>query len=580
MSKIVADIETYIASAIEDALKSAIEKNQLNEAPIPAINIETPADAKNGDFSSNIAMVGAKTFRTSPQNIANAIAENIVIDHPFLEKFEIAVPGFFNFYLNEHFYPAILNDIIEKGKSYGASDFGKGKRVMIEFVSANPTGPMHMGNARGGALGDCLASVMEKTGFDVWREFYVNDAGNQIERFALSLEIRYLQYFQGEDSVELPAECYQGEDIKEHVANYVKEHGDHLLSLSSSERQKALVDYALPKNIQNMKKAMDAYRIDYDKWFLESSLHESGEVDDIIALLTEKGLTYEADGAVWYKNKEIQTKLLLQQGKSEKDIEALELKDEVLLRANGNPTYFAVDVAYHKNKFDRGFEKCIDVWGADHHGHVARMQGALEAIGIGADKLDVLLMQLVRLTRDGEVVRMSKRTGKSITLVDLLEEIPVDALRFMFNMREAGSQMDFDLDLAVETTAQNPVYYCQYAHARIHSILRNLEKEGINTTDCSESDLLLLNSEEEKALIRHMSKLTDELVSAAKHYNPAQMTHYVMELSTLFHKFYNAHRVNCENEALRSARVLLCVATKDTIKNILEMFKITAPERM
>lgn len=581
MSKIVKETENSIKTAVVEAIKAAIEKGQLPEGEIPEVNVEVPADRANGDFSTNAAMISARAFRCAPKKIADAIKENISLEGTYLEKCETAGPGFINFYLKDSYYGAILRDVKECGSDYGRSDYGKGEKVMLEFVSANPTGPMHMGNARGGALGDCLAAVMERAGYNVSREFYINDAGNQIEKFASSLDVRYRQLFVGEENAPLPEDCYQGLDIKELAEKFKEINGDKYMNTSEEERKKALVDFALPKNIAAMKATMAKYRIEYDKWFHESTLHESGEVMKTVELLKEKGLTYEKDGAVWYKNKEVSEKRLLAEGKTQEEIDRLELKDDVLIRANGNPTYFAADIAYHRNKLvTRGFDKAIDIWGADHHGHVARMKGALESIGIDPSRLDIILMQLVRLMKDGQVVRMSKRTGKSITLTDLLEEIPVDAVRFLFNMREAGSQMDFDLDLAVETSSQNPVYYCQYAHARICSILKKSAAQGTELRDVTDEELLLLSAPEERELIRHLAALTDEIVLSAKNYDPARITRYVIELATLFHKFYNSCRVTCEDESLMQARLFLCVCVRDTIRNILEMFRITVPESM
>ncbi len=581
MSKIVKETENSIKTAVVEAIKKAIEKGQLPEGEIPEVNVEVPADRANGDFSTNAAMISARAFRCAPKKIADAIKENISLEGTYLEKCETAGPGFINFYLKDSYYGAILRDVKECGSDYGRSDYGKGEKVMLEFVSANPTGPMHMGNARGGALGDCLAAVMERAGYNVSREFYINDAGNQIEKFASSLDVRYRQLFVGEENAPLPEDCYQGLDIKELAEEFKEINGDKYMNTSEEERKKALVDFALPKNIAAMKATMAKYRIEYDKWFHESTLHESGEVMKTVELLKEKGLTYEKDGAVWYKNKEVSEKRLLAEGKTQEEIDRLELKDDVLIRANGNPTYFAADIAYHRNKLvTRGFDKAIDIWGADHHGHVARMKGALESIGIDPSRLDIILMQLVRLMKDGQVVRMSKRTGKSITLTDLLEEIPVDAVRFLFNMREAGSQMDFDLDLAVETSSQNPVYYCQYAHARICSILKKSAAQGTELRDVTDEELLLLSAPEERELIRHLAALTDEIVLSAKNYDPARITRYVIELATLFHKFYNSCRVTCEDESLMQARLFLCVCVRDTIRNILEMFRITVPESM
>lgn len=448
MSVLVKQAVTEIRTAIIEAAGRAVADGELPEAPLSDFIIEVPANKDNGDYSSNAAMAWARDLKCAPRKIAQAIADRLLLEDTFFDRCEIAGPGFMNFYLKDSFNACIIQDILEKGANYGRSDFGKGKKINVEFVSANPTGPMHMGNARGGALGDCLAAVMDFAGYDVSREFYVNDAGNQIDKFALSLDVRYKQLFLGEDAVELPEDSYHGEDIIVRAKEFADIHGNKYMSATEAERRQALVDYALPKNIAAMKENLTKYRIEYDTWFLESTLHNGGELAETLDIMRSKGLTYEKDGALWYKNREVLGARLAREGKTPEEIERLELKDEVLIRTNGNPTYFAADIAYHRNKLEkRGFDKAIDIWGADHHGHVARMKGALDAIGCNGDDLDVILMQLVRLTRDGEVVRMSKRSGKAITLVDLLEEIPIDAVRFLFNMREPGSQMEFDLDL-------------------------------------------------------------------------------------------------------------------------------------
>ena len=573
--------QNQITEIVTVAAKKAMEKGQLQTAELNAFKTEVPADRQNGDFSTNAAMVNAKALRLPPRKIAEIFTENMELSGTYFDSVEVAGPGFINFRLGSKYYADIIFDVIAAGDSYGRSDYGQKQKINVEFVSANPTGPMHMGNARGGALGDCLAAVLDYAGYDVHREFYINDAGNQIEKFGLSLDVRYKQIFLGEDAVELPEDSYHGEDIKERAKEYADLYGDVLMSKTEEERRKALVEFSLPKNIENMKKAMGKYRIDYDTWFSELTLHNGGEIKEVIDLLTERGYTYEKDGALWYKNKEVQTAMFLREGKTQEYIDKQELKDDVLIRANGNPTYFAADIAYHRNKLiTRGFDKAIDVWGADHHGHVARMKGAMEAIGIDSSRLDILLMQFVRLMRDGEVVRMSKRTGKAITLVDLLDEVPIDAVRFMFNIREPGSLMDFDLDLAVEQSSQNPVYYCQYAHARICSILAKLESEGKKKRECTSEELQLLNKDEEKELIRYLSTLPEVIVNAAKNYDPAKATHYAVELATLFHKFYNACRVNVDDESLMQARLTLCVCVKDTMKSILNMLKVDAPDRM
>ncbi len=564
MSKLVQKATDDLKQAITAAVNTAIQAGTLPEAPLPAFTLEVPADRSHGDWAANIAMAGARAFKCAPRKIAEAITANIDLASSYFDRVEIAGPGFLNFYLKPQFYTDILRDVAALGSRYGHSDFGKKERIMVEFVSANPTGPMHMGNARGGATGDCLAAVLDCAGYDVWREFYVNDAGNQIEKFGISLEARYLQIFQGEENVEFPEDGYHGDDIREHARQYAGAYGDCLLRVSAEERRKALVDYALPKNIAKMKTDMDKYRIHYDEWFLESRLHKDGELEEVIRILQDKGLTYESEGALWYKATKFGGE-----------------KDEVLRRQNGNPTYFLADIAYHRNKFEkRGFSRCIDVWGADHHGHVARMKGAMDAIGLDGDKLDIVLIQLVRLVRGSEVVRMSKRTGKAIQLADLLDEVPVDAARFLFNMREASSQMDFDLDLAVQQDSQNPVYYVQYAHARICSLFKKLGVQNPCAADCTDEELAQLTAPEELELIRHISAFTNEIIGAAQDYNPARITHYVIMLANLFHRFYTACRIRGEEEHLAKARLALCAAVRTVIRNVLLMFNIDAPESM
>lgn len=563
MSKIVKKTEIELKNIIEQAVKKAVSNGALPEAEMPQFNIEKPANKDNGDYSTNVAMAGARAFKKVPRMIAEAIASCIDLDGTAFERVEIAGPGFMNFFLSQQFYSNVLKDVFSCGKDYGKSDYGQGKRVLVEFVSANPTGPMHIGNARGGAIGDCLASVLDWAGFSVNREFYVNDAGNQIEKFATSLEVRYLQHY--DSSIELPEDAYHGQDIVEHAENFIKEYGDKYVNADSKERRKVLVDFALPKNIAGLERDLGRYRITYDKWFRESTLHNDGSVQRVIDALKEKGVTYEQDGALWFKASEYGND-----------------KDIVLVRANGLPTYIVPDIAYHYNKLvTRGYDKAIDVLGADHHGYVPRMKAALTALGLDASRLDCVIMQMVRLVREGETIKLSKRSGKAITLNTLIDEVPLDAARFFFNLREPNSHFDFDLELAAKQSSENPVYYVQYAHARICSIIKKAQEQGVELKTPSDDELALLNSKEEKDLIRHLSLLTDEIVSAAKSYDPAKITHYVIELATLFHKFYNAQRVMLDdNEGLMQARLFLCKAVKDTIYNILTMLKITAPEVM
>lgn len=562
MSKIVKETESKLYDAIVNAVNTATDKGDLPEAQMPKFIIEKPADKKNGDFSSNIAMAGARAYHQAPRAIAEAIVKNFSFDDGYIDRCEIAGPGFINFYLSDKYYSDILKDVVESGDSYGRSDYGEGKRILVEFVSANPTGPMHIGNARGGAIGDCLASVLDAAGYDVQREFYINDAGNQIEKFATSLEVRYLQEC-GRD-IELPEDAYHGADITAHARNFFAQVGDKYADCDPQERRDALVAYALPKNIEGLEADLGKYRIKYDKWFKESTLHNDGSVKAIIDALKEKGVTYELDGALWFKASEFGND-----------------KDIVLIRANGIPTYIVPDIAYHYNKLvTRGYDKAIDVLGADHHGYIPRMKAALTALGIDANRLDIVIMQMVRLVSNGETIKLSKRSGKAITLNTLLEEVPIDAARFFFNLREPNSHFDFDLELAAKQSSENPVYYVQYAHARICSIIKKAKEEGIDISNVDDSVLNRLCTDEERELISHLAGLTDEIINAAKIYDPAKITHYVIELATLFHKFYNAHRVVTDDRELTQARLYLCTAVKNTIKNILVMLKVDVPESM
>lgn len=546
-----------IKTAVINAVKKAIESGELPKAELSDFNVEAPANREHGDYAVNAALVWARCFHKAPSAIADIIINNADFSGTYIQKCEKAGPGFINFTLSDGYFSDIVSDALNKAEDYGNSDFGMGKRILVEFVSANPTGPMHIGNARGGALGDCLAAVLKKAGFYVEREFYINDAGNQINKFGLSLDLRYLQLYK--DGIEMPEDSYHGEDIINHAKEFAKIHGDSYVGKSEEERRKALVEFALPKNIEGLKTDLLKYRISYDTWFKESSLHESGETKRIIELLKQSGHTYMSEDALWFKATDFGCD-----------------KDFVLVRANGVPTYVVPDIAYHYNKLEiRKFDRAIDVLGADHHGYVPRLKAALTALGVDASRLDAVLMQMVRLVRDGEVIKASKRSGKAITLVTLLDEVPIDAARFFFNLREPNSHFDFDLDLAVSESSNNPVYYVQYAYARICSIIKNVgspETENVN--------LNLLNSSEERELITYIGVYTDEIIQSAKAYDPARITHYVVELATKFHKFYAACRVNCEDSDLKNARLALCQAAANVIKNVLDAFKITAPEKM
>ena len=562
MSLLVAKAKEQVSSCVLNAAKTAMEKGILENAELSEFTVTVPQNREHGDWAVNAAMVWAKAFHKAPRQIAEIISAEFDFSDTYIEKFEIAGPGFINFFLSDRYYADILADVDEKGADYGKSNYGEGKRVLVEFVSANPTGPMHIGNARGGALGDCLASVLEAAGYYTEREFYINDAGNQINKFGLSLDLRYLQLYK--DGIEMPEDSYHGEDIINHAKAFAEIYGDSFVGKSEEERRKALVEFALPKNIQGLHDDLAKYRIHYDTWFKESSLHQNGETERIIELLKQSGHTYEQEDALWFKATDFGCD-----------------KDFVLVRANGVPTYVVPDIAYHYNKLVvRKFDKAIDILGADHHGYVPRLKAALTALGVDANKLDAVLMQMVRLVRDGEVIKASKRSGKAITLVTLLDEVPIDAARFFFNLREPNSHFDFDLDLAVKESNSNPVYYVQYAYARICSIIRNLAGEGITRRKCTQKELELLKAPEERELTLHIAALTDEVIAAAKAYDPARITHYVEELATKFHKFYAVCRVKGADEGLMQARLTLCADTAITIKNVLTLMKINAPEKM
>ena len=576
------------------AAQAAMDAGELSQAELPAFIVEVPADTKNGDIASNLAMAGARTWRKAPRMIAEALTAHLQLENTVFERAEVAGPGFINLFLAPSFWAGVVLAACSNPE-YGRTDHGKGQRYNVEFVSANPTGPMHMGNARGGALGDCLSAVLDWAGYEVTREFYINDAGNQIQKFGKSLAVRYLQHFAGEQAYPLPAECYQGGDIKLLAGEFAAQQGDAYVApcqglegdaLYESEGfaalKDALVAYALPKNIANLKRDLGKYRIDYDVWFHESTLHDSGAVMAVVDKLLELGACYKAeDGAVMYRSAQYAAKYGTVNKKKTEDGTEEQAKDEVLVRANGIPTYFAADIAYHYNKLaTRGFDKAIDVWGADHHGHVARMKGAMDAIGLDGSKLDVVLMQMVNLMRDGQPVRMSKRTGNAITLTDLLEEVPIDSARFLFNMHDAGSGIDFDLDQAVKTDNDNPVYYVQYAHARICSILKKLASEGVPFAGADQVDPSLLTDPTEMELVRMLAAFPQEIVLAAEKYDPSRLNRFVIDLASAFHRFYGNCRIQGADPAVQQARLALCTGVKQTICNVLTMFKINVPEKM
>lgn len=573
-----------VKETVMNALGRLVAEGKIEAVPLPAFNVERPADVSHGDFSCNAAMASAKALKNNPRAIGQMIADAAILDGTVFEKIEVAGPGFLNFFISPIWFNETVGEVISSGSDYGKTELGKGKRVLVEFVSANPTGPMHIGNARGGALGDSLSSVLQFAGYDVEREFYVNDAGNQIEKFGKSLSIRYMQIadgnkadviasfgdddvcrkiFEDEENFPMPEDVYKGVDIIEHAYNFYKINGDKFVSADEESRKSALVEYALPLNIDGLEKDLKKYRIVYDTWFRESSLHKSGAVKQIVDMLTEKGQTYEKDGAIWFKASDFGDD-----------------QDRVLVRANGIPTYFVPDIAYHYNKLvTRGFDKAIDILGADHHGYIARMKAALTALGVDANKLDIVIMQMVMLVRNGETVKLSKRSGKAITLSTLLDEVPIDAARFFFNLRDPNTHLEFDLELAIEESSNNPVFYVQYAHARICSILRRMEEDGTGYKNTPLTELNF-NHPAELALIRHIAALPNCINEAAKDYNPSKITKYLCDLAQLFHKFYDNCKIKGEEENILQSRLSLCVATKTVFKNLLDLLKVDAPEKM
>ncbi len=584
MNNMIELAKQQVKETVMNALGRLVAEGKIEAVPLPAFNVERPADVSHGDFSCNAAMASAKALRNNPRAIGQMIADAAVLDGTVFEKIEVAGPGFLNFFISPLWFNETVGEVISSGSDYGKTELGNGKRVLVEFVSANPTGPMHIGNARGGALGDSLSSVLQFAGYEVEREFYVNDAGNQIEKFGKSLSIRYMQIadgnkadviasygdedvcrkiFEDEENFPMPEDVYKGVDIIEHAYNFYKINGDKFVNADEESRKSALVEYALPLNIDGLERDLKKYRIVYDTWFRESSLHKNGAVKQIVDMLTEKGQTYEKDGAIWFKASDFGDD-----------------QDRVLVRANGIPTYFVPDIAYHYNKLvTRGFDKAIDILGADHHGYIARMKAALTALGVDASKLDIVIMQMVMLVRNGETVKLSKRSGKAITLSTLLDEVPIDAARFFFNLRDPNTHLEFDLELAIEESSNNPVFYVQYAHARICSILRRMEEEGTGYRNIPVSELNF-NHPAELALIRHIAALPNCINEAAKDYNPSKITKYLCDLAQLFHKFYDNCKIKGEEENTLQSRLSLCVATKTVFKNLLDLLKVDAPEKM
>ncbi len=587
MYNAVNEAKSQVKEIIMNALGRLVSEGKIPAEPIPAFQVTIPQDVSHGDFSANAALVSAKAFKNNPRAIAQMIVEAAVLDGTGFEKIEVAGPGFLNFFIGADWFGGVVKNIIALGEDYGKTDLGKGKRVLVEFVSANPTGPMHIGNARGGAIGDSLSSLLQEAGYEVAREFYINDAGNQVEKFGKSLSLRYMhicseagqrvvaecegkeldvftQAIYGEDGntaeFPMPEDVYLGQDIIAHAKNYYDMHGDSLASLSEEDRRKALVEYALPINEANLEKDLLKYRIKYDNWFKESTLHNSGAVKDVIEKLKAGGHTYESEGALWLKATDFGGD-----------------QDFVLVRANGFPTYIVPDIAYHYDKLiTRGYDKAINVLGADHHGYVQRMRIALSAMGIDDSRLDVVIMQMVMLVRNGETVKLSKRSGKAITLTTLLDEVPLDAARFFFNLRNSDTHLEFDLDLAVEESSKNPVFYVQYAHARICRVIEKMAEDGVKY----DGGAVSYTEAPELALVRKLAEMPEMINEAAKDYNPSALTRYAYELAQAYHKFYDGCSIKDAEQAVKLSRLALCDAARTTLRNVLTLLKVEAPEKM
>ena len=582
MTNMIQGAKAQVAKLTQAAYEKAAAEGLLPAGAEVRATVEIPKDTSHGDYASSFAMAGAKALHMAPRQIAQIIVDHLELEGSYFQKVEIAGPGFLNFTLGPKWYGEVLSAVETEGDRYGSGEEGRGKRVMVEFVSANPTGPMHMGNARGGVLGDTLANVLARDGWDTWKEFYVNDAGNQIHKFAVSINARYMQLLLGEDNFPFPEEGYHGDDIRELAKAIYEAHGDSWRDLPEEERLDKLAEYGLSVNIPKMQEDLKKYGIVYDQWFFESELHNSGYVEKTVQMLTEKGWTYEKDGALWLNTTQLLKEKFMREGKSQEQVDKLDLKDDVLRRANGFYTYFAADIAYHRNKLEvRGFDLAINIWGADHHGHVARLQAALDALGLdGSHRLVIVLMQLVNLMQDGKPVRMSKRSGKAIALHDLLDEVSVDAARYFFNSRTATSPVDFDLDLAVRQDSDNPVYYVQYAHARICSLVSRLAEEGAKVPAAAEVDASLMAAAEELALVKSLAQYPEELHLAARDYDPSRINRYLSALAGDFHRFYNACRIKGEEPTVLSARLKLADTVRAVLANGLKLLGVSAPEKM
>ncbi len=553
------DIKNILAAAITAAAQKAIAQGALKEGALPEVLLEVPPQKEFGDFATNFAMQSARSLKCNPRMIAQAVIDNL--DCAYIAKTEIAGPGFINFYLKQDWMYDMLAQIIAQGEEYGNLQNDCKERIQIEYVSANPTGPLHVGHGRGAAVGSALANLMKAASYDVTREYYINDAGNQINNLAASVNARYLE-LQGQE-VQFPENGYHGHDIIETAERIIRIYGDKFLHMDESERLEQFRTIALKEKLAALKEDLAAFNCEFDVWFSEQTLHDANAIKSACDLLTERGYLYEKDGALWLKATE--------HGDD---------KDRVVIRDNGVPTYFAADIAYHRNKFERGFDRVINLWGADHHGYIARMKAAVGALGYSPEQLEVLILQMVSLYRNGELVKMSKRTGQSVTLNELIEEVGTDAARFFFTMRSIDSQLDFDMTLATEKTNENPVYYIQYAHARICSIMRQLAEAQITECAAGELKLASLTEPEELALIKKLGEYPEMLQRAARDRAVHNVAHYVHELAGLFHSFYNQCRILGVDSDVQQARIALVKAVGHVIRHALGILGVSAPERM
>lgn len=553
-------VEKVKESIVEEIIQAAVKAEIVEKSQIPNFVLETPKDKTHGDYATNIAMQLTKIARKPPRQIAEAIIEHFQAGQVHVSKAEIAGPGFINFYMDNSYLTEIIPQAIGAGDRYGQTNFGQSKKIQVEFVSANPTGSLHLGHARGAAVGDALCNVLDMAGFDVSREYYINDAGNQIANLAYSIEARYKQAL-GMDAP-MPEDGYHGQDIVEFGKQLAAEAGDKYVHMDDTERFQFFRQYGLEKELDKLKKDLKDFGVEFDVWFSETSLYENGAVEEIVGKLRERGYVFDQDGATWLRSTDFGDD-----------------KDRVLIKNDGSYTYLTPDIAYHQNKFSRGFEQLINIWGADHHGYIPRMKAAMQALGYDADQLQVIINQMVSLYQGGEKVKMSKRTGKAVTMRDLMEEVGTDAVRYFFTMRSSDAHLDFDMDLAVSKSNENPVFYVQYAHARICSIFRKAEEEGIQWKS-EQADLSLLTSEKELDLLKKVGQFPEEISLAAEQYAPHRIVRFVHELASLFHSFYNAAPVVTEDRELTKARLSLLGAVRVTLQNALRVIGVSAPEKM